>query len=68
MDEGNTEVSFSIKVVKYFADPLTCQVNEGIRITRCKANTQLNSKSEWYGLATVHLVAEGGGGGGGSGK
>ena len=54
-------VSFSMKVVKSFADPLTRQVNESVRINNCKAKHQLNSKSEWHGPATIRLVAEGGG-------
>ena len=54
-------VSFSMKVVKCFADPLTRQVNESVRINNCKAKHQLNSKSEWHGPATIRLVAEGGG-------
>ena len=59
--EGSLEVSFSMKVVKAFTDPLTRQVNEAVRIENCSARTQLNSKSEWHGPATVRLVAEGGG-------
>ena len=55
------DISYSMKVVKCFRDPLTRQVNEAVRISKCKANTQLNSKSEWHGPATVRLVAEGGG-------
>ena len=58
---GNTAVSFSMKVVKSFRDPLTRQINEPVRISNCSATTQLNSKTEWHGPATVRLVAEGGG-------
>ena len=50
-----------MKVVKYFREPLTRQVNEAVRISKCEAATQLNSKTEWHGPATVRLVAEGGG-------
>ena len=57
---GSVDVSFSMKVVDYFRDPLSRQVNEAVRINRCEAGTQLNSKSEWHGPATVRLVAEGG--------
>ena len=54
-------VSFSMNVVKSFRDPLTRQINEAVRIFNCSATTQLNSKTEWHGPATVRLVAEGGG-------
>ena len=52
------EVSFSMKVVKSFRDPLTRQVNEAVRINQCGAEVQLNSKSEWHGPATVRLVVD----------
>ena len=58
---GAEAVSFSMKVVKSFRDPLTRQINEAVRISNCSATTQLNSKTEWHGPATVRLVAEGGG-------
>ena len=58
---GNTAVSYSMKVVKCFKDPLSRQINEAVRIANCNATTQLNSKTEWHGPATVRLVAEGGG-------
>ena len=58
---GSTRVSYSMKVVKSFRDPLSRQVNEAVRISNCTAATQLNSKTEWHGPATVRLVAEGGG-------
>ena len=58
---GSLTVSFSMKIVKCFRDPLTRQINEAVRITNCTAETQLNSKTEWHGPATVRLVAEGGG-------
>ena len=58
---GNTSVSYSMKVVKCFKDPLSRQINEAVRIDNCNATTQLNSKTEWHGPATVRLVAEGGG-------
>ena len=57
---GSLDVSYSMKVVDQFRDPLSRQVNEAVRITRCEAETQLNSKTEWHGPATVRLVAEGG--------
>ena len=56
---GNMEVSYSMKVEKCFGDPLTCQINEAVRIANCNSATQLNSKAEWHG--PVRLVAEGGG-------
>ena len=55
---GSLEVSFSMKVVRTFRDPLTRQVNEAVRINQCGAEIQLNSKSEWHGPATVRLVVE----------
>ena len=58
---GNLEVSFSMKVVRTFRDPLTLQVNEAVRIGKSLATIQLNSKTEWQGPATVRVVAEGGG-------
>ena len=58
---GSMEVSYSMKVEKCFMDPLTRQVNEAVRIANCESTTQLNSKAEWHGPATVRLVAEGGG-------
>ena len=61
LDLLNLEVSYSMKVARTFSDPLTRQVNEAVRIEHCLARTQLNSKSEWHGPATVRLVAEGGG-------
>jgi hypothetical protein len=51
---GDKAVSFSIKVVKSFRDPLTRHIDEAVRISNCIATTQLNSKT-----ATVGLVAEG---------
>ena len=59
--ENSLNLSFSMKVTKCFRDPLTRQVNESVRINNCAATTQLNSKTEWHGPATVRLVAEGGG-------
>ena len=59
--QGSLDVSFSMKVVRYFREPLTRQVNEAVRISKYGAATQLNSKTEWHGPATVRLVAEGGG-------
>jgi hypothetical protein len=50
---GSLQVSFSMRVVKAFTDPLTRQVNEGVRIANCSARTHLNSKSEWHSPATV---------------
>jgi hypothetical protein len=32
---GNVAVSFSMKVVKSFRDPLTHQINEAVRISNC---------------------------------
>ena len=58
---GSLNLSFSMKVIKCFSDPLTRQVNEAVRINHCEAKHQLNSKTEWHGPATVRLVAEGGG-------
>ena len=58
---GSLNLNFSMKVKKCFSDPLTRQVNESVRINRCEAEEQLNSKTEWHGPATVRLVAEGGG-------
>ena len=58
---GSLDVSYSMKVEGCFRDPLTRQVNEAVRIANCKSTTQLNSKAEWHGPATVRLVAEGGG-------
>ena len=59
--QGSVDVSYSMKVEASFRDPLTRQVNEAVRIANCKSATQLNSKAEWHGPATVRLVAEGGG-------
>ena len=58
---GSRDVSYSMKLEGCFRDPLTRQVNEAMRIANCKSTTQLNSKAEWHGPATVRLVAEGGG-------
>ena len=38
------------------------QVNTAFRIANRESTTQLNSKAEWHGPATVRLVADGGGG------
>jgi hypothetical protein len=59
--QGRLDVSYSMKVEGCFRDPLTRQVDEAVRIANCKPATQLNSKAEWHGPATVRLVAEGGG-------
>jgi hypothetical protein len=56
---GAEAVSFSMKVNTSFRDPLTRQINEALRISNCSATTQLNSRTEWHGPATVCLVAEG---------
>ena len=54
MGHGGAEaLSFSMKVVKTFKDPLTRQINEAVRISNCSATTQLNSKTEWHGQGTV---------------
>ena len=58
---GRRNVEFSMKIVKTFGDPLSRQVNEGVRISRSGADILLNSKSEWHGPPTVRLVAETGG-------
>ena len=56
--EGRVNVKFSMKVSNRFRDPLTRQVNEGVRINRCEADITLNSKSEWHGPATARLVID----------
>ena len=56
--QGRLDVSYSMKVEGCFRDS---QVNEAVRIANCKSATQLNSKAECHGPATVRLVAEGGG-------
>ena len=58
---GQLDVSYSMKSVKSLQDPLSRQVNEGVQIYGSPATTKLNSKCEWFGPATVRLVAEGGG-------
>ena len=55
---GRLDVKFSMKVANRFRDPLTRQVNEGVRIHNCEAEVSLNSKSEWHGPATVRLVID----------
>ena len=55
------DVEFSMKITGSFHDPLSRQVEEGVRINRSKADIKLNSKSEWHGPATVRLVVEAGG-------
>ena len=56
--EGRTDVNYSMKVVSQFRDPLTRQVNEGVRINRSTAEVILNSKSEWHGPATARLTID----------
>ena len=46
---GNPNISFSMKVVNTFKDPLTRQVNEAVQIANCSAAIQLHSKTEWHG-------------------
>ena len=53
--QSRLDVSFTMKVVNQFRDPLTRQVNEGVRINRSTAEVVLNSKSEWHGPATARL-------------
>ena len=55
------DVNDKLKIMLCFMDPLTRKVNEAVRIANCESTTQLNSKAEWHGSATVRLVAEGGG-------
>ena len=43
---GSLDVSYSMKVVRYFKEPLTRQVNEAVRIANCGASTKLNSNKE----------------------
>ena len=50
---GRRNVEYSMKVVKSFHDPLSRQVNEGVRINRNNADVLLNSESEWHGPLTV---------------
>ena len=52
------DVSFSMRIVGSFRDPLTRQVNEGVRINRSTAEVVLNSKSEWHGPATARLTID----------
>ena len=56
--ENRLDVKYSMKVTTKFNDPLTRQVNEAVRISRCQAEVSLNSKSEWHGPATVRLVID----------
>ena len=56
--QGDMNVKYSMKVKTKFADTLTRQVNEGVRISRSQAEVKLNSKSEWHGPATVRLVVD----------
>ena len=56
--EGRTDVNYSMKVASHFRDPLTRQVNEGVRINRSTAEVILNSKSEWHGPATARLTID----------
>ena len=58
---GRMDVKYKMRVLQSFRDPLTRQVNEAVRIQQSNADILLNSKSEWFGPATVRLVAEGGG-------
>ena len=55
---GRLDVKFSMRVANRFRDPLTRQVNEGVRIHNCAAEVSLNSKSEWHGPATIRLVID----------
>ena len=55
---GRKNVVYSMKIVNYFRDPLTRQVNEGVRINRSTAEVVLNSKSEWHGPATARLTID----------
>ena len=43
--DGRMDVQYSMKVKAKFADPLTRQINEAVRISRCEAEVSLNSKS-----------------------
>ena len=56
--QGDMDIQFSMKVKSKFADTLSRQVNEGVRISRNQAEVCLNSKSEWHGPATVRLVVD----------
>ena len=56
--QSRMDVDYYMKVKSKFRDPLTRQVNEGVRIARCQAEVDLNSKSEWHGPATVRLVID----------
>jgi hypothetical protein len=58
---GSLDVSYSMKIEGCLRYPLTRQVNKALRVANCMSATQLNSKAEWHGPATVRLVAEGGG-------
>ena len=44
------EVQFSIKAIRFFNDPLTRQINEGVRINHSKSTPGylMNSKSEFH--------------------
>ena len=54
----NTEATFEIRPVEYFTDPLTRQINEGVRINNSKSDEGylMNSKSE-YRQGVVPRVA-----------
>ena len=52
---GRLDVRYSMNVVRTFKEPLTRQVNEAVRMTRCEADVCLNSKSEWHSPVIVRL-------------
>ena len=48
--------AFSFQVLRTFEKPLERQVAEAVAIQSCKADTLLNSKSEWEQPAVERLI------------
>ena len=56
LDHGDEKVEFSMRVVGSFQSSMARQVNEGVRIKRSKADTLMNSKSEFHQHPVVRVV------------
>ena len=56
--EEEDQVTFEMKVVGRFKDPMSRQIDEAIRINNREPKTLLNSKNEYYGPVIRRKVLE----------
>ena len=56
--EEEIEVNFNMKILKNFRNPLSRQIDEGLRIKNKKLETLMNSKAEFHGSSIRRKIFE----------